>query len=252
MKKPFFGVILATNKFDDYFHVAVNSILNQDFTDYKIILVVNGDHESIEKFLFYENQRLKVMFVQLERLSFALDLAAVSLECEYLVRMDADDVSHPDRLSKMHQFLLEKGFPDVVGSWVRCIDSKNNFLKIGKSEIENEKIRNLLPFKNPFWHPSVVLNRKIFLENKGYANGLKSEDYDLWVRMAKNQKIIFMNLPVVCLDYRVDSGTSFGSKLSYAEVSAIRLREFLLLPSLINFWSIFYWLFKFIFLSKRS
>ncbi len=249
--KVFFGVLIAINRYDLLFEQALESILLQEFNDFSIVVVVNGTLIDISLLEKYRLRNVNFVFTPLERLSFSLDLGLQNIDCEYLVRMDGDDISYPNRLRVMYDFIRDNNYPSVCGSWVQEIDLAGNHLRVLKPPCDNEAIRKMLPFSNPFCHPSVCIKKSDILKFKGYANGFKSEDYDLWVRMRRDPSIVFRNCSEITLGYRVGSGMSRGSRQSYAEVAGYRLREFLLHFSLANFAAFIVWSAKCIFLSKR-
>ncbi|MDO9183527.1 MAG: hypothetical protein Q7U04_14020, partial [Bacteriovorax sp.] len=87
--------------------------------------------------------------------------------------------------------------------------------------------RNALPFKNPFCHPSVMFRKKTFIKHSGYLGGRYSEDYYLWLRLARDQNVGFANIQKPLLQYRLSDIQTRGLRWAYAEVAGFLWAEFL-------------------------
>lgn len=108
---------------------------------------------------------------------------------EYIIRMDADDISYPDRLS--FQLKLLDRMPNV---YMLCGNALNFDRKmIGNGVSRAIKCSELLNL-NPVIHPTVVFRRVIFLPNALFSYNpkyKKSQDYELWTRIVRKYKIYY-------------------------------------------------------------
>jgi glycosyltransferase involved in cell wall biosynthesis len=246
------SVILASNKVDEFFFQAINSIIEQSFKDLELIIVLNGSaapkkNDVEKKFSAYQN--IKLLSTKISGLNFALNFGINYASGKYIARMDSDDISYPDRISIQFEFLEKNSDVDVCGSWCNLIDERgcNQGLRIFPSK--NLEIRKLLTFKNPMCHPSVMYRKETICNVGTYLNGQHSEDYDLWVRLSRDPKIGFANIERPLLGYRINStGEARGSRLAYASVSATQWVQFnltgqpkWLLSALISYFKAIFW-----------
>lgn len=216
------SVLLCSNKVDQYFYLAVESILAQNFLEIELIVILNGpaisDYRIVyEKLSQYQNVRL--LMSNLIGLNHSLNIGLDCAAGKYVARMDADDVACVDRISTQYKFLENN--PDVVicGSWFNLIDSAGKVVGEVRNFIKDADIRKNLFYKNPICHPTVMYRKNIILELGGYQNSQFAEDYDLWVRLARNSSIKFANIPEFLLAYRFNSnGNARGSILAYRAV----------------------------------
>lgn len=221
-------VILALNRVDEYFDLAINSILSQTHKNIEILIVANGfSHQQIAEKISskYKDPRIKIITTPIGQLSFALNLGIHSSKGAFIARMDADDISMPSRIEKQLNFIRENN-ADIVSSDAKIIDEKNNV--IGEKVMKkNKKIEDQLFYRNPIIHPSVLYKKDIIIKLRGYNSGFNSEDYDLWQR-ARREKIIFKNMSEKLIYYRVHTNSTQRKKLAYAEITGLSAREFLL------------------------
>ncbi len=226
-----FGFLMCVNKYVPYIDEALMSMLDQEFTDeYSIVVVANNCEDELWLYLQGFNDRtggrITLHRTSVGQLAFNLNYGTDHMRCDYIVRMDADDVCESNRLSRLKSFIVKTNYPDVVGSAVTWIDETGAELKKVRPITDSKKIANILPFKNPITHPSAALKRESLLKVQGYANGLHSEDYDLWLRM-RRAGLVFCNCDEYLLRYRINPYQIKGSRLAHAEVCSYMLREFL-------------------------
>ncbi len=225
------SVLLCSNRDDSFFYEAVESILNQKFPDLELIIVLNGaalnNLDSIRKKIS-NYQSVNILTANLAGLNYSLNLGLDHAQGKYVARMDADDVSYPDRISTQYEFLENNPDIAVCGSSFNLIDRDGKVVKEIVNAIANVDIRRALFYRNPFCHPTVMFKRDLVRQLGGYQNGQFAEDYDLWVRLARNPNILFANIPRTLLGYRLLSiGEARGSKVAYRAVSTTQWLEFI-------------------------
>jgi len=233
---PYFSVILCTNVINDYFFLAVNSILKQTFSDFEFLIIANGDKSLESSFLSFDvrDDRISFYCTNIRQLGFNLNYGINLAKGKYIVRMDADDISCLSRLEKLFSCCASMS-PDIVGSWARLIDENNCYVGELKPPTDNISIRRQLPYRNVLIHPSVAIKREVLLHASGYLGDLYAEDYDLWLRLSREKSYVFINLPEYLLEYRIHKDQSKGRRLSYASAAACVYRQFLIKPSLTFF-----------------
>lgn len=200
--------------------------------DFELLLVVNGpDVERLVPILtqkYAGDSRVRVIGTPIHLLNFSLSLGLHLARSPYVARMDADDVSHPERLEKQLAYLKSHEGVAVLGSSYLLINPEgkiNGQVDVPQSD---SKIRRALLYRNPICHPSVMLRRDPILRAGGYLGGKNAEDYDLWLRLAMQRQWRFANLPEPLISYNVSTdGAARKSRQAYANVAAAQLRQFL-------------------------
>lgn len=224
--------ILCTNVADVFCAEAIRSCLNQTFPNFELIVVANGvDCEEVAesiKRLVANEPKVKVLTTAIHHLPFCLSLAVHHSRAPLIARMDADDISIPERLALQVAYMHEHPDVAVLGSTYHEIDAKGQLGKIVGLPESNEEVRKALPWKNPICHPSVMFRRAIVEQFGGYLGGLKAEDYDLWCRLSTNDRVMFANFRQPMLYYRQNlGGAARRSREAYITVAATQLRMLL-------------------------
>lgn len=236
MSAPFFSVVLPTNADHAYLDLAINSILDQSYRHFELLLVVNGPDHNLLAQRFkqrYANQdNVRVLDTPMCKLPFALNLGIHAAQGDYIVRMDSDDISAPHRLEALAACLTQNPEADVLGSNYQFIDQDGRFGAVSSLPQDDGSIRFRLPFKCVLAHPTLCLRRSLMLSVGGYMYGVASEDYDLWLRLLRHHSPVkFLNLPQVLLYYRIhESQATSTSRIGefVAHDVALRVREFLM------------------------
>ncbi len=230
--KPKISVIMPIYLNNEYLIPAINSILEQTFRDFELLVVANNCTDELwdELNIFKKSvndDRLRIFRTVIGQISFNLNFAINESRAELVARMDADDISYPNRLATQYEFMIKNSHIDVLGS--SCDIINNLGIKTGsvKKPLTNSQIRLALPFKNPFCHPSVMFRKKTIIKNSGYLGGRYSEDYNLWLRLSRNKDVVFHNIEESLLQYRYSDIQTRGLRLAYAEVAGHLWAEFL-------------------------
>ncbi len=141
-------------------------------------------------------------------LSRALTQGLAACSHDVIARMDADDVSDPERFARQLP-LIEEGY-DLVGSaideFALADDGAETVLGRRVPPSDESGIRALLPFHDPFNHPTVVMRREAIDRAGGYQEMGLMEDYWLFARMVRGGARV-ANVPEPLVRYRVSSGT---------------------------------------------
>ncbi len=202
--KPSISVIMATHSGGPHLPDAINSILNQTFTDFEFIIINDAAKPETAALLSsYKDPRIKIL-VNSENLGLtkSLNKGLAAAQGEYIARMDADDVSLPERLGVQKKFLDEHPEIAVVGSATIIIDDNNKESGSKKPVTDPDLLKFYILLKNQITHSSVLFRKKVILENGGYDESVKyAQDYDLWSRLL-HKKIMLSNIEQPLLKYR--------------------------------------------------
>lgn len=189
------------NTNEEYLKEAIESILNQTYSDFEFIIINDGSDNDVEKvILSYTDKRIKYIKNE-ENLGLikTLNKGLAISSSEYIARMDSDDISLPTRFEQQIDFLDKNNEVDVLGTWFKMLPQN----EIIKRPTSSQDIKNFLLFINcPIAHPTVMM-KKSFIEKNNYRyneNDKHAEDYGLWLSMM--DKTEFAIIPEVLLDYR--------------------------------------------------
>ncbi|WP_192034459.1 glycosyltransferase [Halomonas sp. YLGW01] len=225
-------VLIGLHRIDKYTYEAIDSAIRQVGVIHNVLVIANGSEaKKIKNELEYkysDESLLRVVSTPIPQLSYSLNYGLSLTDCEYVARMDADDVSEPDRLRKQLAAIKERRL-DVLGSDVRIIDPDGDVVGC-RVYPKGDDINKLVRLKNPFCHPSVMYRKSFITMARGYNSGFSSEDYDLWLRLYR-LGVKWDNLDEKLIRYRVHSNSSQGASLAYAECAGLAVREFLLKPN---------------------
>jgi glycosyltransferase involved in cell wall biosynthesis len=102
----------------------------------------------------------------------------------WVLKVDGDDISRPERLERQLAHVAESGL-DVVGSamW-EFRDTEDNVVSVRTPPLTHEEIARRMRWNNPMNHPTTLYRRDLAVEVGGYAADLRyMQDYDLFARM---------------------------------------------------------------------
>ncbi len=192
---------------------SVESILSQTYRDLEFIVILDDPDNKPAKDLLFSfaetDPRLKIEInasnlKQRKSLNRALELATG----EYVARMDADDISLPERLELQLDFLTRNNL-DLIGGLVQIMDEDgNDMYMVSRTPSSPEKVRRLSRLGDCLAHPTWLGKREVFLALDGYRDLPCAADYDLQLRaLMKGYRLSNLQRPV--LRYRrTSSGVS--------------------------------------------
>lgn len=215
------------NEKEEELYESINSILKQTFTDFEFIIILdspqNKNAYKIVKEYAERDTRIKV--IQNKKnigLAMSLNKGAKIATGNYLVRMDADDISHISRLEKQYKVITEGNY-DLVCSRYQFIDEYGNLLDKQVDYYEKNLLIKLLPLQNVIHHPTVIIKADSFRRIGGYRNFPCAQDYDLWLRMVNaGYKFFMMSEELLLYRVRADSITNKNRYKQYLTIKYIR------------------------------
>ena len=204
---------------------AIESCLSQTFADFELLVVCNGpEAEEIAKataVLTKDDPRVRIFQTRIRHLPFSLGLGLHHARAPLVARMDADDISLPDRFERQVNYMNANPEVVVLGTQYDVIDERGTLFKHASLPLDDATIRSRLRWTNPFCHPSVIYRKATIEQVGGYLGGLHAEDFDLWIRVNELPHVKLANLSDVCLLYRrFGVSGSRRSRLAYATVAA--------------------------------
>lgn len=233
---PRVSVLMPAYNSEKYIAEAIESILNQTFTDFEFIIINDGSTDGTSKIVRkYATRDPRIKFIDNKRnqgliavLNQGLDLCTG----EYIARMDSDDISRPERFKLQVDYMDAHPNVGVVGAWCQKFGNqvKNDVFKYQ----ESMRLFDLLIYGSRVSHPTAMIRTSVLRNNKIYYDPKypHAEDYGFWVSIARVSEI--HNLQTVLLDYRWhDTNVSVLHHKTQME-SAERVRHDLLETVLTN------------------
>lgn len=204
MATPKISILMSVNNGEKYLKEAVESMLNQTYTDFEFIIINDASTDSTDLILNSFSDKRIILHKNQTNLGLtkSLNIGLKLARGEYVARMDADDISLPGRLKIQKEFLDSHKDIVAVGGEIEVIDSNNNGVGFKKSLTDPEKIRFALLMANQINHPAVMFRRKEILDSGGYNEEfLFVQDFELWSRLSKIGHR-FSNIPTPLIRYR--------------------------------------------------
>lgn len=208
MRSPLVSVIIPVYNAGAYVKESIQSVLSQTYENIEVIIINDGSFDGSDEIIrsfAIQDERVIYISRQNNGLISTLNEGVALAKGEFIARMDADDISYTHRIEKQLDFLLEHPDCDVCFSGVSVINHDGTIIgKDVRSISESEMIVRLF-FSSCFYHPSVMLRRKVFFSYHYDINYKYAEDYRLWSELLKGG-VNIKTLPMALLKYRVHGG----------------------------------------------
>lgn len=193
---PQITVLMAVYNGSAFLRHAIDSILEQTFTNYEFLIINDASTDASGGIIAsYHDPRIRVVNNRTnlgltKSLNIGLKLAKGAL----IARMDADDLSHPQRLAKQIALMKTDNNYGLIAGGMEVIDEKGKVRSVSKNDYTPEKIYSELQFRNFIPHSSVLFKKDLILNLGGYNQKFKyAQDYALWVSLSQIAKLNAVN-----------------------------------------------------------
>lgn len=193
---PKVSVFLPSYNHEKYIGQAIESVLNQTFSDFELLI---GDDCSLDHSLkvitSYKDERIRV-FRREENLGATINYLELLKEVsgDYVALINSDDFWYPNKLRQQVEFL--NAHPDVAmcSCWATLVDENNNNLQIPdyanifiqKNRSQTEWLRHFFLKGNCICHPGVLIRKEYYSRLNYYKIALRQlPDFDFWIRLIK-------------------------------------------------------------------
>lgn len=198
---PHVSVLMPVYNCETYICEAIESILNQSFSNFECIIIDDkSTDETVKLIQSYQDHRIQLIQKPKNTgLTDSLNLGLKIAKGKFIARMDGDDISLPQRFEKQVSF-LELNHEYVLCGSNYTIMGSNMLVKLPQN---HENIKVALLQKCLVAHPTVMMRKELLDKFELCYDATKepAEDYDFWVRMIGKGK--FHNLQESLLQYRV-------------------------------------------------
>jgi glycosyltransferase involved in cell wall biosynthesis len=199
------SVVMPVYNGAQYLRESIESILNQTYKDFELLIFNDGSTDnSLEIIKSYRDERIITLTQNMSQgcvvhLNHGIKIA----KGKYIARMDADDISMPERFEKQIDFLENNPSISLVGCFGYYIDSESKTTGMLPKPVGPDQIQKSCLYYGPHIHPTIMFRKKVIQKIGNYREKyLFVEDIDLYYRL------IFAgyktdNIPEYLFKYRV-------------------------------------------------
>lgn len=208
-KTPRVSVLMSAYNSEKYIAEAIESILNQTFTDFEFIIINDGSTDNTAKIISdYAKSDKRIKFIDNKKnagLIAALNQGLDFCRGEYIARMDSDDISLPERFAKQVKYMDQHPECGALSTWANKFGPNITKDKI-LTYIPTVKLLDFLVYGDKVLNPGSMVRRSVLVDNNiKYNPEYKyAEDYAFWIEVVKHAEI--HNLQEILLKYRWHDG----------------------------------------------
>lgn len=199
------SVLMPVYNAETYLEEAIESIFHQTYKKLELLALydnsMDGTWEILKEYA-QKDKRLKILMLPHRGIAAALNIGLDAAKGKYIARMDADDISLPDRFAVQVAYMEEHPQVGVCAAQMRSF--QDNGVWVGNQAVtamNAEELKAGMLFQCMIGHPTVMFRKDIMArDNWKYHTDVLCEDFDLWSRMIET--VPFVLLPDILLNYR--------------------------------------------------
>lgn len=183
-----------------YIDEAICSVLNQQFSDFELIVINDGSTDDTEKKVrSFHDPRIRLCNQPHYGIAAALNKGLQMAGAPLVARFDADDLCYPNRLQVQYELMLKNEDIILCGTAVDYIDEEGQFVFSSKpAALVQDQIERLVNKSCPFIHSSVIYRKNFILACGGYNPHAHSfEDHLLWTRVISRGRCMNLREPLI-------------------------------------------------------
>ena len=192
---PKVSIVIVCYNYAKYVKFSIKSIIKQEYKNWELIIVNDNSKDSTKEILDkYKSKKIKIINLKKNIGAYkATNLAFKNVKGKYIAILDADDYSHPKRISQQVLELEKDSKIGLVVTNYKFIDSNNNFIKDNRF-ISQKDFNKQFPCVNLACNSSAMF-RKQFIKELNFYNKdcFYSYDYNFFLKIFKVSKIKFFN-----------------------------------------------------------
>lgn len=207
---PLVTVLMPTYNAGAYIREAIDSILNQTFTDFEFLIINDGSKDNtLSVIKSYKDPRIVLVDQENKGLITSLNEGIAIAKGKLIARMDSDDIALPDRLQLQVDFLKDNPEYVMVGGDGTLVDKDGNYLMphIPPGHT-HEEIKAVVDLECPFIHPSVTFRKAAAIQAGLYPkNALTFEDHLFWKKIMGVGKVCNLHTKIHIMRFNPESVT---------------------------------------------
>jgi glycosyltransferase involved in cell wall biosynthesis len=198
---------------EKFLREAVDSILNQTFEEFELIIIDDGSTDSTLQIInSYHDPRIRLIENSQNRgQSYSRNLGIKESNGEYIAIMDADDIAYNERIQKQLDYLINNDAV-ICFTWAELIDSEGTVTGVKKTTENLNLLRAKLLFECPLIHPTAFWRKSTFIQNDLWYDDqfTYAQDYELWSRAIRHVKFAVLGESLLKFRFRNDASISFA------------------------------------------
>jgi glycosyltransferase involved in cell wall biosynthesis len=205
------SILLASYNGERYLEKSVESVLNQSFKDFELLVGLNGTNDSsIDILNSFNDDRIKIFNYVEKGKSKTLNTLLNESRYEWIALQDDDDIWIESKLESQIPYFDKY---DVIGTLISYINEEGHITGRPNLSTETNEIKNLsMRGLNQVANTSAIFKRQDALDINGWRDGLDGiEDYDFWLRLMRNGKK-FITVSKELVLHRLHSNSNFNTK----------------------------------------
>lgn len=202
---PLVSVVIPTYNREEYLEIAIQSVVNQSYTNIEILVIDDGSKKEYAKKICAKFSNCFYYFKENGGLSSARNYGISVAKGEYIAFLDDDDFWENSKIEKQVKILLNNPAIDCVHSSVAVVDKNGKFTGkyYGAAQNKIDKRSGYV-----FWNalgiwviksPTPLLRKKVFQPDLLFDESIKvGEDIDFYQRMFYRHRVFYINEPLAC------------------------------------------------------
>ncbi len=226
-KDPLITVYITNYNYGKYIKKAINSVLNQTFKDYELIIIDDGSIDKSVKIIkeFQNKKNIKIIFQKNKGLVVSNNLALRLSKAKYIMRLDSDDWLDPHALEIMSNILerdkkISLIFPDYYE-----VDKNGKILR----QVRRHNFKKVKLLDQPAHGACTMIRKENLMDIGGYDEEFNCQDgYYLWLKFIKKYVVRNVNLPLFYYRQHEKSLTKNNKKILFNRskiISKLQNRE---------------------------
>lgn len=206
------SILLATYNGEKYLKYSIESVLNQTFKDFELLIGFNGTTDNSREIVKnYNDSRIRIFDYLDERgKSNTLNKLIKEAKYDWLAIQDDDDCWLPNKLEKQIKYMNDF---DIIGTLINYMDANGNILDKLNLVLNDSDIKRVsFSGNNQIANTSTIFKKLDILEIGGWRQEFDGiEDYDIWLRLMRIGKK-FININESLVLHRIHSNSNFNTK----------------------------------------
>lgn len=210
MPKPLVTVIIPCYNAEKYVEHSIRSIIKQTYKNIEILVTddcsTDGTLGKLKELSKIDDRICIKENKSNKRIVHTLNELVKDAKGKYIARMDADDISLPERIEKQVKFMEDHADCAICGTNARYMDVEGKLYARTYLPVTYKDNDFFLRFYCTLFHPTIIARTEILKKNLYQEEFLFAEDYELWCRLVFSQKLKIANIEEVLFYYRVHPG----------------------------------------------
>jgi glycosyltransferase involved in cell wall biosynthesis len=225
--KPTVSVVMSVFNGEKYLPMAITSILDQTISDFEFLIIDDSSTDaSLEIIQSFAQADHRIRVIKNDGhygIPKSLNKGIALAQGEFIARMDADDISVPERFEKQIDFLHNNIDVAMIGSNIAFIDDDNVVISQSQYPCYPGQVRWRLLFSCSVVHPTVMFRKSLFNNDSFYYEETftAAQDYELWSRISEDFRIA--NLPDVLLYLRKHENSVSQNKRNIQSLNEMKI-----------------------------